>query len=74
MSSRIYLTNINRIEHSELQFVTLPQHKLLVARLPNSVDLRTNVKMPPVYDQGNIGSCTANAWAGLLQYNENKYY
>lgn len=25
-----------------------------------------------VEDQGNLGSCTANAWAGLLQYNECK--
>ena len=25
-----------------------------------------------VQDQGNLGSCTANAWAGLLQYNECK--
>ena len=26
-----------------------------------------------VENQGNLGSCTANAWAGLLQYDENKY-
>lgn len=74
MSSRIYLTNINRIEHSDLQFVTLPQHKLLVARLPNSVDLRTNVKMPPVYDQGNIGSCTANALVAIFQFMKPTFY
>lgn len=26
-----------------------------------------------IEDQGDLGSCTANAWAGLLQYDENKY-
>jgi hypothetical protein len=30
--------------------------------LPASVDLRDNC--PPVYDQGKLGSCTANAIAG----------
>ena len=29
------------------------------ARLPMMVDLRTHHKMPPVYDQGSVGSCTA---------------
>ena len=36
------------------------------AVLPASVDLRP--LMPPVYDQGDIGSCTANALAGAVQY------
>jgi len=26
-----------------------------------------------VQDQGSLGSCTANAWAGLLDYDENKW-
>ena len=34
--------------------------------LPKSVDLRQN--MPPIYDQGNLGSCTANAIASVIQY------
>jgi C1A family cysteine protease len=42
----------------------------LMASLPSSVDLRP--QMPPVFDQGNIGSCTAQALAGLLQYDEIK--
>jgi hypothetical protein len=33
-----------------------------VAVLPPSVDLRSSC--PPVYDQGQLGSCTANAIAG----------
>lgn len=35
--------------------------------LPSSIDLRR--KMPPVYDQGQLGSCTANAIAAHLDYN-----
>lgn len=45
--------------------------KMLVrtmAHLPSSADLRD--KMPPVYDQGDLGSCTANAIAGAHEYNQ----
>lgn len=35
--------------------------------LPPTVDLRTNC--PPVYDQGQLGSCTANAIAAHLDFN-----
>jgi C1A family cysteine protease len=38
--------------------------------LPAKVDLRS--KCPPVYDQGNIGSCTANAIAAALQFDRKK--
>jgi C1A family cysteine protease len=34
--------------------------------LPARVDLRPG--MPPVYDQGDLGSCTANAIAGAVEY------
>jgi len=34
--------------------------------LPQSVDLRP--QCPPVYDQGQLGSCTANGIAGAIQY------
>jgi C1A family cysteine protease len=36
--------------------------------LPLEVDLRP--LCPPVYDQGQLGSCTANAIAGALEYQE----
>lgn len=36
--------------------------------LPSTMDLRP--EMPPVYDQGQLGSCTANAIAGALEYQE----
>jgi len=38
--------------------------------LPPSVDLRP--LCPPVYDQGELGSCTANAIAGVLQFDQLK--
>lgn len=43
--------------------------KLTIAKpqvLPTFVDLRP--QMPAVYDQGDLGSCTANAIAGALEY------
>jgi C1A family cysteine protease len=41
-------------------------------KLPSSVDLRKWCS--PVEDQGNLGSCTANAGVGLLEYFENKAF
>lgn len=37
--------------------------------LPSRVDLRP--KMPPIYDQGQLGSCTANALAAAFDYIDN---
>jgi len=38
--------------------------------LPETLDLRD--KMPAVYDQGRLGSCTANAAAAIFQYDQVK--
>jgi hypothetical protein len=38
------------------------------ATLPESVDLRP--LCPTVYDQGNLGSCTANAIGAAIEYNQ----
>jgi C1A family cysteine protease len=70
-----------RLNKDDFKFVggwhpSLPDHRdrqyepPLMASLPASVDLRP--QMPPVYDQGNIGSCTAQALGALLQYDEIK--
>jgi C1A family cysteine protease len=37
-----------------------------ITTLPTSVNLRP--KMPPVYDQGQLGSCVSNAISGNLQF------
>ena len=36
--------------------------------LPIKLDLRTQCKFPQVYDQGDLGSCTANALAFLYYF------
>jgi C1A family cysteine protease len=36
--------------------------------LPTIIDLRS--KFPPVFDQGQLGSCTANALCGLIAYDD----
>ena len=38
----------------------------VLTALPPSADLRADC--PPVYDQGQIGSCTANAIAGGIEF------
>ena len=40
------------------------------AALPPSVDLRA--QCPPVYDQGQLGSCTANAIAAAIEFDQRK--
>ena len=54
-------------DHRDFQFAA-PVEKL--AALPPSVDLTPNC--PPVYDQGNLGSCTANAIAAALEFDQMK--
>ena len=56
---KIYNLLINRPNHN---------NKLdkIILKLPPIVDLRN--KFPPVYNQGNLGSCTANALCGLVKY------
>jgi C1A family cysteine protease len=44
--------------------------RMVLQALPPSVDLRPTC--PPVYDQGDLGSCTANAVGGLVQFLEIK--
>jgi C1A family cysteine protease len=44
--------------------------RLAKAALPALVDLRK--KCPPVYDQGNLGSCTANGIAGAIEFDQMK--
>jgi C1A family cysteine protease len=50
-------------DHRDLKF-TPPMH--LTEELPSLVDLRA--QMPPVYDQQSLGSCTANAVGGDVEY------
>lgn len=55
----------------------LPDHRDMLFRvgvaqpLPHSVDLVSEL-MPPVYDQGDLGSCVANATAAAMVYEHAK--
>ena len=57
----------DRPDHRDLTY-TAPEH--VRRALPPRVDLRR--QCPPVYDQGRLGSCTANAIAGALQFDRLK--
>ena len=59
---RVYNCKIARLPPNELKMKPM---KLRAAPLPDYVDLRP--KMPPVYDQGNLGSCTANALCAAFE-------
>src|SRR5678810_1454638 len=42
----------------------------VLAKMPPKKDLRSGC--PPVYDQGQLGSCTANAISGAIQFEQKK--
>lgn len=49
-----------KLDHRDLQYNAVP------INIRKPVDLRP--KMPPIYDQGQTGSCVANATAAAFQY------
>ena len=64
MGLRKYNVKIERQPEAKLKFrIHAPKPGI---ELPKMVDLRS--KMPPVYNQGHLGSCTANAICGAFQY------
>jgi C1A family cysteine protease len=54
-------------DHRDHLFAAAPP---VLAALPKATDLRQDC--PPVYDQGAIGSCTANAIAAAIQFDQMK--
>jgi C1A family cysteine protease len=54
-------------DHRDHLYAAPPQ---FLAALPPSVDLRA--QCPPVYDQGQLGSCTANAIGAAIQFEQMK--
>jgi len=66
MPKYIYNHRKQPIDERDHKFhLTVPQ---LTTTLPSHVDLRTTGFMPPVLDQSQIGSCTANATSNALRY------
>jgi len=54
-------------DHRDFLYAAPPP---VLTALPSNVDLRPNC--PPVYDQGQLGSCTGNAIAGAIEFAEMK--
>lgn len=52
------------VDFRDADFLFVPQHS--AETLPSSVNL--TAKCPSVYDQGQLGSCTANAIAGAFEF------
>ena len=65
--SRKYNLNLTRLENNNLNFKLLPK----LETLPSSVDLRSG--FPPIYDQGQLGSCTAQALCAMYYFADKKY-
>ena len=61
---RIFNLIIERQPISDLKLKVFPE----ISNLPKEVDLIS--KCPPVYNQGNLGSCTAQALAAAFEFND----
>lgn len=68
LPKRKYNCAIARLHPSQLKIVIIAEP---VARISSTVDLRH--KLPPVYDQGTLGSCTANALCAAFEYDAPGY-
>jgi len=60
---RHYNLDISRMPLSELKIKSISKD---IKSTPKIIDLRD--KMPPIYDQGDLGSCTANALAAAFEF------
>ena len=54
-------------DHRDLTFLAASRRPRLLS-LPPRISLLDTGWMPPVYDQGDLGSCTANAIAAAIDY------
>jgi C1A family cysteine protease len=55
-------------DHRDYIFAAIKVRK--ITKVPNQIDLRS--KCPPVYDQGQLGSCTANALGAAFDFDRKK--
>lgn len=66
---RQYALNLSRLPDEKLKLSSVVP---ILSKLPLLVDMRS--KMPPVYDQGALGSCTANAFVAAIQFKDPTFY
>ena len=59
-----YNLHIQKIKTEHLKLMKFSP----MVKLPTFIDLR--VKMPPIYNQGELGSCTANALCAIIGYDD----
>jgi len=74
-----WLKKPKKVEEPKLKFGwkrDLPDHRDFKFKITAPVDLPAFVDLkplcPPVYNQGNLGSCTANALGGAFQFGQMK--
>jgi hypothetical protein len=67
-NKRIFNVKINRLEKNKLKYRI--QKKII--KLPLRIDLRK--KCQPILDQGNLGSCTANALVSIVGYDKKNLF
>jgi C1A family cysteine protease len=67
--SHQYTLKLSRLPDEKLKLGVV---KAPVTRLPLIVDLRR--RMPPVYNQGNLGSCTANVFVAAIQFQDPTFF
>lgn len=67
MEKRIYNLKIERLPPSKLNLKRLP----ISPNLPLKVNLSN--KMPAIFDQGTLGSCTAQALSALVTFNKRNF-
>jgi C1A family cysteine protease len=73
---RNYNVKIERLPPEKMKYMTFKElffknFKAGPKSIPSSIDLRN--KMPQIFDQGNLGSCTANALCGIIGYKIPKF-
>jgi len=69
---RDYTLEIGENEELNLLLSTIGLDRVDLTTLPSSVDLRKWCS--PIENQGQIGSCTANAGTGVVEYFENRAF
>jgi C1A family cysteine protease len=71
LPSRPFNLKPHKCEDCDLNYISFTAPSKAPAKLPTKIDLRS--KMPPVIDQGSLGSCTACALAGVFGFLDPKF-